>query len=162
MDCSDLNKYLDNEMNHKEKQLFAEHIKACEKCSSQIKFYTCLKTDFIPELPDNFEKKVMTEIHCCHRFEGFVIFALFSLICGIVGTISANYFTLVHTLQYRNYPQFIVEAVHKLNFSINHFVYLWENLTDSISHIFSDILPVGVFFIFVAFMLYNLSLKERL
>ena len=48
MDCSDLNKFLNNEMTDKEQEIFKEHIQNCKLCKMQVDFYNALKKKQYP------------------------------------------------------------------------------------------------------------------
>lgn len=43
MDCSDLNRFLNNEMTDEEQKIFKEHTKQCKVCKIQTEFYNSLK-----------------------------------------------------------------------------------------------------------------------
>lgn len=161
MDCSDLNKFLNNEMTDKEQEIFKEHIQNCKLCKMQVDFYNALKKNNIPSLPENFELSVMNNLPCKTHFYGFVIFALFSSIIGIMAIIATNYFELMEILQNEHYPHIFLQLVDKLNFIINRFIFISEDLSTTITATVPDFLFTGMFIIFLLFMLYNLSLKER-
>lgn len=108
MDCSDLNRFLNNEMTPEEQEIFNQHTKQCKVCKIQTEFYNSLKINKIPPLPENFEVSVMTKIHNRPKFYGFVIFALFSSLVGVIATITTNYFELVHTLKAEHYPHMLL------------------------------------------------------
>lgn len=162
MDCSDLNRFLNNEMTKEDQEIFREHTEQCKVCKIQTEFYNSLKINKIPQLPENFEVSVMTKIHNKPKFYGFAIFALCSAFVGIIATITTNYFELVHILKTEHYPHMLLQLVDKLNFLVNQFIYLWEHLSYSITTTVPDFLFFGAFVVFLIFMLYNLSLKERL
>ena len=85
MDCSDLDRFLNNEMTKEEQEIFREHTEQCKVCKIQTEFYNSLKINKIPQLPENFEVSVMTKIHNKPKFYGFAIFALFlnpAIPCG--------------------------------------------------------------------------------
>ena len=63
MDCSDLNRFLNNEMTKEEQEIFREHTEQCKVCKIQTEFYNSLKINKIPQLPENFEVSVMSKIH---------------------------------------------------------------------------------------------------
>ena len=63
MDCSDLNRFLNNEMTDEEQKIFKEHTKQCKVCKIQTEFYNSLEINNIPPLPENFEVSVMVKIH---------------------------------------------------------------------------------------------------
>lgn len=128
----------------------------------QTEFYNSLEINNIPPLPENFEVSVMAKIHNKPKFYGFVIFALSSALVGIIATVTTNYLELVHILKTEHYPHMLLRLVDKLNFVVNQFIYLWEHLSYSITTTVPDFLFFGAFVVFLIFMLYNLSLKERL
>ena len=55
MDCSDLDRFLNNEMTKEEQEIFREHTEQCKVCKIQTEFYNSLKINKIPQLPENFE-----------------------------------------------------------------------------------------------------------
>lgn len=162
MDCSDLNKFLNNEMTKEEQKIFKEHTQNCKLCKSQMDFYNALKINNIPSLPEDFELSVMNNLPNKPHFYGFVIFALFSSLIGIMATITTNYFDIMEILQNEHYPHIFLQLVDKLNFVIHRFVFLFENLSSTITTTIPDFLFLSMFIIFLLFMLYNLSLKERI
>ena len=103
MDCSDLNRFLNNEMTDEEQEIFKEHTKQCKVCKIQTEFYNSLEINNIPPLPENFEVSVMAKIHNKPKFYGFVIFALSSALVGIIATVTTNYLELVHILKFMLY-----------------------------------------------------------
>lgn len=48
MDCSDLNRFLNNEMTDEEQKIFKEHTKQCKVCKIQTEFYNSLEINNIP------------------------------------------------------------------------------------------------------------------
>ena len=54
MDCSDLNRFLNNEMTDEEQKIFKEHSRQCKVCKIQTEFYNSLEINNIPPLPENF------------------------------------------------------------------------------------------------------------
>lgn len=149
-------------MTDEEQKIFKEHTKQCKVCKIQTEFYNSLEINNIPPLPENFEVSVMVKIHNKPKFYGFVIFALSSALVGIIATVTTNYLELVHILKTEHYPHMLLRLVDKLNFVVNQFIYLWEHLSYSITTTVPDFLFFGAFVVFLIFMLYNLSLKERL
>ena len=43
MDCSDLDRFLNNEMTKEEQEIFREHTEQCKVCKIQTEFYNSLK-----------------------------------------------------------------------------------------------------------------------
>lgn len=114
MDCSDLDRFLNNEMTKEEQEIFREHTEQCKVCKIQTEFYNSLKINKIPQLPENFEVSVMTKIHNKPKFYGFAIFALCSAFVGIIATITTTTLNLCIYLKLNIIPHMLLQLVGKI------------------------------------------------
>ena len=55
MDCSDLDRFLNNEMTKEEQEIFREHTEQCKVCKIQNEFYNYLKINKIAKIKKKFE-----------------------------------------------------------------------------------------------------------